>query len=303
MPRYLANLVYKGLCIMTITPFVTAQADEPALHALRQAATFYASFDEAVRGDFGGGALNPGTRFNHETEPGQFVFEAGIDRERFTIAPGQGIHGGALRPTDVLPRNGRIYFPLRGNVAYRPGGWGGAVSLWCNGNPNELLKTTFCDPIQITERGANNGGIWFDFNNARPRDLRHGAFPAVPNGEKPIAEDDPQAPLVRVPAVDWQTGQWHHVVLSWNHFDSGEPNATSSLYIDGQLLGQIRDRAIAMRWNVDRAGIYIAVNYLGLLDELTIFGRPLTHEEVQTLRAVPGGMAPLKHAPPTTAKP
>src|SRR5205807_464661 len=52
-------------------------ADEPA--ELRKAVTFYASFDEEVHGDAGGGALEPGTRFNHATEQGKFVFEKGID--------------------------------------------------------------------------------------------------------------------------------------------------------------------------------------------------------------------------------
>ena len=39
---------------------------------LRKAVTFYASFDESIKGDFGGGDLNVGTRFPHPTEKGQF---------------------------------------------------------------------------------------------------------------------------------------------------------------------------------------------------------------------------------------
>src|SRR5262249_50413990 len=46
---------------------------------LLEAATFYASFDEAVRGDVGGGELTLGTRFNVEKRPGEFVFEKGFD--------------------------------------------------------------------------------------------------------------------------------------------------------------------------------------------------------------------------------
>lgn len=267
-------------------------ADDAA--AVRSAATFYASFDEAVKADFGGGALTLGTRFNHESQAGQFIFESGFDGKIFRIATGKGIHAGALGPADVLPRNGRIFFPMKGNLAFNPRGWSGAVSVWCNTDPNRTLKTTFCDPIQLTQKGANNGGIWFDFNNAKPRDLRHGAFPAVAEGQKPIAEEDPQAPMVRVPGIDWQSGQWHHVVLSWRNFDTGQPNALSSLYIDGQLIGQVRDRAIAMQWDLDKAGIYVAVNYLGLLDELALFNRELSADEVRLLHSQPGLLAPLK---------
>ena len=38
---------------------------------LRKAVTLYASFDDEVRGDFGGGALELSTRFNHPTKKGQ----------------------------------------------------------------------------------------------------------------------------------------------------------------------------------------------------------------------------------------
>lgn len=266
-----------------------------AVSALWMAATFYASFDEAVRGDFGGGSLAPSTRFNHETEAGRFVFESGIDGAKFRIAPGKGIHGGALEAVDVLPRNGRIFFPLKDNLAFRRGGWGGAVSLWCKTDPNVLVTAKFCDPVQITEKGAGNGGIWFDFNDLpRPRDMRHGAFPAVPPGAKPIAETDADAPMVRVPKIDWKADEWHHVVLSWRNFDTGRDDASSSFYVDGRLIGQVGPRAIAMDWDVEKAGIYVAVNYIGLLDELALFGRELTADEVRLLYERPGIMAERK---------
>jgi lysophospholipase L1-like esterase len=256
--------------------------------ALRKAVTFYASFDAEVRGDRGGGDLALQTRFNREKEKSEFDFEKGFDAKIFRIARDKGIHGGALEATDVLPRNGRIYFPAKGNIAFKKGGWGGAVSLWCNTDPSTMLKTRFCDPIQITHKGAGNGGLWFDFNDAKPRDLRHGAFPAVPEGSKAIAESDPKAPLVRVPGIGWKSGEWHHVVMSWSNFDTGKANAVSALYIDGKRIGEMKDREIAMDWDMDKAGIYVAVNYIGLLDELAIFNRPLTADEIKTLHAKPG---------------
>src|SRR5262249_10308316 len=210
---------------------------EDAATTVRKAATFYASFDEEVRGDFGRGELTPQTRFDHETEKNRFVVEKGIDAKAFQVAKGKGIHGGALRATEVLPCNGRIFFPAKGNLAYKKGGWGGTVSVWCNTDPNKLLQTKFCDPIQITQKGATNGGIWFDFNDAKPRDLRHGAFPALPEGRKAGGADGPNAPLVRVPRIDWKAGDWHHVALCWRNFDTGKDDAVSALYIDGKRMG------------------------------------------------------------------
>ena len=88
---------------------------------LLKGVTFYASFDKEVKGDFGGGELTLSTRFNHKTEKGAFVFERDFRKKAFRIAPAKGISGGALEAVDVLPDNGRIFFPAKGNIAYKKG--------------------------------------------------------------------------------------------------------------------------------------------------------------------------------------
>jgi hypothetical protein len=101
-----------------------------------------------------------------------------------------------------------------------------------------------------------------------------------------------------VPKIDWKEADWHHVVLSWKNFDTGKEDAASALYIDGKLIGEIKSRAIAMDWEGEKAGVYFAVNYIGLLDELALFGRALTVEEVGLLHAKPGSLAALKKETP-----
>ncbi len=261
---------------------------------LLRAVTLYASFDDEVRADTGGGALTFSTRYNHPTQKGKFVVEKGYPDRAFRIARGKGISGGALECVDVLPRRGRIFFPARGNIAFKKGGWAGSVSVWLKTDPNRLLKTEFCDPVQITQKGANDGGIWFDFNNAKPRDLRMGVFPAVAPGGKGISESDPKAPMVWLRKVAFTADKWHHVVLAWRNLDTGKKDAVATLYIDGKQIGQVKDRALAMDWDIDRAGIYVAVSYIGLLDELAVFDRELTAAEVQLLRDTPGLLARLK---------
>ena len=144
--------------------------------------------------------------------------------------------------------------------------------------------TNFCDPIQITQKGANNGGIWFDFNDAKPRDMRMGVFPAVPDGKVGIKEEDPDAPMVRVPKIGFKVGDWHHIVLTWSNFDTGLKDALATLYIDGKKIGDVKDRAIAMGWDIDKAG-HLRRGQLRqiLLDELAIFNAPLTAAEVGLL--------------------
>src|SRR5262245_2548009 len=283
-------LVLSSLLSIAAVPPAVEASDK----AIRAAVTLYASFDDAVRGDFGGGTLNFGTRFNHPTEKGRFVFEKGLDKEVFRIAKNKGISGGALEIVDVLPQNGRIFFPAKGNIAFKKGGWGGSVSCWINTDPNKLFKTQFYDREQITQKHATNGGIWFDFNDKKPRDLRLGTFPAVPEGTKGAAESDADAPMVRVPGVGFKQGDWHHVVLTWQNFDTGKDDARASLYIDGKHIGDVKDRAIAMDWDIDKAGIYVAVNFIGLLDEFAVFNGPLTADEIGALHKTPGLLAPLK---------
>lgn len=263
---------------------------------MRDSVSFYASFDEAVRADVGAGERTLSTRFNHETQSGQFVFEKGFNEQVFRVARGKGVRGGdgALEAVDVLPRNGRIFFPAKNHLAFKKGGWGGAVSFWMNTDPNQSLKTKFCDPVQITHKGANNGGLWLDFNDARPRDMRMGAFPAVPEGQIGIKEDDPNAPLIRVKSVGFKVGEWHHIVLNWRNLDTGRPDAHATLFVDGQPIGHLKDRAIAMDWDMDKVGIYVAVNYIGLLDDLAIFNRPLSDDEIVELHKTPGLLGSLK---------
>src|SRR4029079_15042365 len=152
------------------------------------AVTFYASFDESLIPDVGVGPIR--TRFGDPTKPDQLTFEDGYNKDLYKISK-KGIAGGCLEATDVLLNRGRFFYPVKGNLAYKKGGWSGACSMWLNMDP-AALKLQFCDPVQITQKGANNGGIWFDFNDAKPRDLRMGVFPAG-TGAK---ESDADAPMV-----------------------------------------------------------------------------------------------------------
>lgn len=275
----------------------TFAVDEPKVSAgaIRRSVTFYASFDESVKGDFGAGQLTFDTRSNHPTEKGKVTVEKGFSDKAFKIAKEKGIAGGALEAVDVLPNNGRIFVPAKGNLAFKADGWSGSVSMWCKSDPDTMLKTRFCDPVQITQKGANNGALWFDFNDAKPRDLRHGAFPAVPEGKKGVGEDDPAAPMVRVPKVGWKKDDWHHVVLTWENLDTGKDNAITSLYIDGKLIGQVKGKAIAMAWEIEKVGVYTAINYIGLLDEMALFNRALNADEVAALHKKPDLLSELKN--------
>jgi hypothetical protein len=273
----------------TLVPI--SRADE---NDVRKAVTFYASFDESVNADYGGGQLTPKTRSKHATEKEKFVVDEGVDAKVFTIVKNRGIAGGTLDVVDLLPRDGRMFFPAKGNIAFKKEGWSGSVSMWCKTNPDMMLKTKFCDPLQITQKGYDNGALWFDFNDKKPRDLRHGVFTARADNQKAVKEEDPKAPLVRVPGIDWKELDWHHVVITFKNLDTGKPDAVTALYIDGNLKGEVKDQAIAMGWEIDKANIYLALSYIGLIDEFALFDKALSADEVALLQQKPGLLAPLK---------
>jgi hypothetical protein len=271
------------VCIVVIFAAMPVSAGEDSL---KKAVTFYASFDESLKPEVGVGAIK--TRFGDPKDPKKLIFEDGHNKDIYKIAK-KGIAGGCLECTDVLPNRGRFFYPVKGNLAFKKGGWGGACSMWINMDP-AALKLQFCDPVQITQKGANNGGIWFDFNDAKPRDLRMGMFPAVPDGKTGAKESDVDAPMVWVKRVAFKSGEWRHVVMSWDNID----NAIATLYIDGKKIGDVKDRAIAMDWDIEKAGVYTAVGYTGLLDEMALFNRALTQEEVTALFRTPGLLSKAK---------
>src|SRR4051812_7109801 len=94
------------LLALFILPAALLCAETKDAPDLRKAVTFYASFDEEVKGDAGGG-LTLSTRSNHPIEKGKFVFTRGFSDKAFRVAKGKGIAGGALEAVDVLPNNGR----------------------------------------------------------------------------------------------------------------------------------------------------------------------------------------------------
>lgn len=276
-----------ALSILSLTP---ARAEDLMLDEL----IFYASFDDHLAADVAGNRGTIRTRADHPERKGEFVVTDGFDEKTFRIAKKQGVRGGALEAVDVLPRRGRIFFPAKGNLPYKTGGWGGTVSFWLNTNPDTLLKTPFCDPVQITQRGANDGGLWIDFPDSKPRAMRLGAFPAVKPGGRAFSESDADAPMVRVEKIGFEQGQWHHVAFAWKNFDTGKADAEAVLFVDGRRQGALENREIAMDWDLEKTGIYVAVNYIGLLDEFAIFRRSLSADEIGKLHSDPGLAAGLK---------
>lgn len=170
--------------------------------------------------------------------------------------------------------------------------WSGTVSVWMKLNPDNDLPAGFCDPIQITARKWNDASFFIDFDKELPRDFRLGVFSDYafwnPNDTK--FEDIPPAakPMITVTDPPFSSDKWTHVVFTFSGINTARKNSSSaSLYLNGDLQGSMQ-RPLQFTWTrtedrPDAAIIMLGINYVGYMDNLSIWNRALSADEVGRL--------------------
>lgn len=260
---------------------------------LRKAVTFYVSFDEKLEGDLGRGDLRLWSYVN-DGKKGK-IGRLGYDTKKVSLSP-HGKFGGALETKGGLADGAFLYFPVAKKLAIptNGGGWGGAVSLWVKADLEKIGDKSMWDPVQITDKNWNDGSFWCDLADGKsPRDLRLGVFPAVPAvpaGQKAPSEKEAETIWVRAKASPFRSQTWHHIVLTWSNFDSGKPNGQADCYLDGKLLNRASDRQATMNWNPDKTRMMLGLGLIGQLDDIAVFNRPLTQDEITVIHASPNGL-------------
>jgi hypothetical protein len=154
-------------------------------------------------------------------------------------------------------------------------------------DPDKDLKPGYCDPIQITEKAWNDAAMFVDFDKDLPRDFRLGMFSDLKywNPENVPWEKWPveKRPMVTVKNPGFTRETWKHVAFSFEGINAADPKSTqSSLYLDGKLQGVLQG-PMRFTWDPAKTAIMIGIEYIGDMDELMIFNRPLTAEELQTV--------------------
>ncbi len=258
--------------------------------SIGKALTFYASFDRGIEADLSKG--NP-SLYTITTRQPEEVVRRGLHAQGQTEwATGQGIKGGAALKFNV--RNAPwIFYQGEGNVQYRQKNWEGSVSLWLKLDPETELAPGFADPLQLTTRAWNDAAFFVDFNkDGNPRDFRLGAFAdlALWNpGKKEIPEG--QRPLLPVQSPPFDKDQWTHVMFTWSKFNTGEKDGVARLYLNGRHQGDIEGWNQIFTWKDDESiKLYLGLNYIGLLDEVSCFNRALSQKEIQWIFENPMGL-------------
>lgn len=289
----LANRVLLiALCSIVLTsckekkPEKATVKENATAESLREALTFYASFDKGVNGDFAKGDPLLYTVPNRNARDSA---RAGLHKPDISRQAGKGKYGHGLQFTERS--KGNIYYRSAGNMDYNTENWNGAISFWLSLDPATDLEQGFCDPIQITDVSYNDAAIWVDFTEDNPRDFRLGVIGDrnIWNPEGLKDEDDLFLPqLAPVSDPPFATGKWTHILINFSGLNT--ENGEASLYLDGQLKGTRSKISDPFTWEIEESNIYLGLSYIGLMDELSIYNRSLTENEITTLTTLEHGV-------------
>ena len=262
--------------------------------ALREALTFHAPFDGKVAALRAAG--NADLRWAPSIRERQQAAAGLPPTGEVQHAVGAGRFGDALRFTKR--RAPLVFFDADRNMPYAVSDWSGTVSFWLRVDPQRELEAGFCDPVQITPRAWNDAAFFVEFEK-RPESIpfRLGVYADLhvwnPAGRK--FEDIPasERPLVTVPDPPFSGQQWTHVVFTFERFNTGKPDGIARLYLNGEPRGALPPRQQTFTWDTRQAMIGLGLNYIGLLDEVSIFSRALAPAEVAELYRLPSGVSAL----------
>jgi hypothetical protein len=263
-----------------------AAGQEPVLATLRRAVLFHASFDRGIDADFAVGdpKIYTATNGNRaQARPGL------PDSNLVVLAQGEGRQGAALHFTTKM--RPVVFFRGERNLGYKTNDWSGAVSLWLRLDPDQDLQPGYCDPLQFVAQGWDEGNMFVEFSKDHtPRHFRYAILPvkktwnAANRGWEDIP--DKERPMVPVDKPPFTHDGWTHVVFCFGHINSGKKDGWGRLYLNGEDKGAFENWPIAFHWDEGRSALALGLNYIGWIDDVAVFNRPLTALELRLIQRV-----------------
>lgn len=258
---------------------------------LKNALTFYASFDNGTTADFALGDSNIYTataKYANSRRQLEGV-QVGMNNPDHRIVEGKGQMGSAFE--FGKKSNSVIFYKGKDNIAYHPQSWSGTISFWLSVDPATDLDG-YTDPIQITDTDFNDASIWVDFTDEDPRDFRLGVIGdrnawTLDTLNSPVSTVfEKRTVSIKTPLFTRNT--WTHILIVYDGL--GTANSLASLYLNGEKIGTISGIDDPFSWELEKSNIFLGLNFTGLMDELSIFNKPLTEEQVMELYQLKGGI-------------
>ncbi len=258
---------------------------------LKEALTFYASFDSGTTADFALGDHNMYTAQASYVNSKRVLkqVEAGMNISDHRITEGKGKYGNAFefgKKGDKV-----IFYKSKDNISYNPESWSGSISFWLSVDPPTDLDG-YTDPIQITDASFNDASIWVDFTDKAPRDFRLGVI-----GDKNAWTQDTlnssvkavfDKRLVTTKASQFSRNNWTHVLITYNGLSTA--NSMAILYLNGEKVGTVSGVDDPFSWELEQSNIFLGLNFSGLMDDLSVFNKPLTEKQVIELYQLKEGI-------------
>ena len=305
LPTISTPAVALGLALLAFTGCQTAQnlsdaisdcgpGRPDALADLRAAMTLHAPFDHGTKASFalGDPVLYTAPASNQRTNAVPGLPEGDLVQ----IATGEGRYGDALRFTKKMKPI--VFFRGATNLAFRATNWSGSASFWMRLNPDKDLEPGYCDPLQFVAQAWGEGNMFVEFSKDHtPRHFRYAIMPVTrlwnPDNRKWEEIPDPQRPMVPVYKPPFSREQWTHVLFTFANANTGQKDGIGKLYLNGELQGSFTGFETGFNWDVAQSAITFGLNYVGLFDDLTVFNRALTADEVKTVYKLHNGATDL----------
>lgn len=272
------------------------QADEPKVDAkaIQKSLLLHASFDHSIDADFAKGdkTLRHGASAGKRPEATDGLPDSGnVKWEKEG-----GKSGGYLNFT--TGKGPIAFYDAAKNFPELKPNFSATVSLWLKADMKNGLNEGFCDPIQITSKQWNDAAMFIEFEK-RGDDIpfRLGVYAdmnvwnpkGIPFSEVPV--EDRQ--LVGVQNPPFEPNQWTHVLVTLENFNSSQPDGVATLYFNGEKAAVLSPREQTFTWILEEATIALGVLYVGGLDELAIFDRALSADEIRHVYKLDQGIKTL----------
>jgi len=256
---------------------------------LSAALTLHASFDKGLDADFSRGDRTCYIKKGAEVQRA----EANEDAK---LLPEDGRFGGALHFTKKS--SFQPAFKDSGVLGYNDSNWNTTVSVWLRLNPDLDLEPGYCDPVQIVGDDGKKGFIFLEFSkDETPRYFRYAIRPLfqIWNPDNVAWADIPfdKRPMVQVDRPPFSREAWTHVVFTVENINNKSEKKAGRLYLNGKLQGAIENWDLTFGWDPSQVLLVLGASYVGHMDDLAVFNRVLSDEEVKQLYSLKNGVREL----------